>query len=1518
MLQCRVNFLDDTHFVWELERNAVGQDLFSKVCEHLDLLEREYYGLVMWDSPSTRVWLDCAKEIRKQIRSPVAEFFFSVKFYPPDPSILAEDITRYLLCLQLRKDILIDRLPCPSDILALLGSYTVQSTLGDYDPNLHKNNYVSKIVLAPNQSEELEERVMELHSTYRFMSPAQADMLFLENAMGLPMYGVDLHPAKDVSGADVMLGVCSEGLIVYEDEIKTNVFHWPRVNKISHKRSTFLLKMRPFEDEPDGVISFSLANYRACKQLWKCSVEHHSFFRNRLQDTKAQRLLTLGSRFRYHGRTQSECLEASGNITRAPPRFTRYIIKRKENDEILDILKQPVRSEFDDWFLVYGPDKWRISTLDDVMLESQKLQEWKRHADDWCVLFDGSPFSVSGIQQPFQTKEQREDVDVVEGSDERLTDELVIKQSYKLQVVQEGSDVIEKEHPDFELKPLKETLREEVLEVNGERIQRVVITKQWTQEVNSLVESQVDVEKKVESMEMVERRVMVTEEKKLVSGDTFERLEIMEQRLEEVEAIERKLVEVEELRVGLQEVESLEQRLQQVEKEELQQAETDDWYILLDRRPLMLTPSPTGRVQEELQQSVYIPKPLKKDDDWYILFDVLPQTMEISRPLPDVSSSILEEYQAEEEKREVERKIQQELVPPEKPKTQTREEVIQSRVKTEEVQNEYKEQVTVDYGRPQTVVLEQRAAEPQTDEENDWFVVLDGFPKRSVPSVELYEETREDVIRSIVRTEQIKQQEQVTVDYGRPQTLILEQRTEQPQRDVKDDWFIIFDISPKGSVPLTPHLQSPTVDLYEEIREVIQSRVRTEEVQIKQPEQVTLIDGKPQQVILEQRAAQPQRDVKDDWFILFDVSPDESETLVYPQLQGTSVELYEETKVEVIESRVRTEEKVTEVMTVSTKEQIIVPEKKRTSIIQIPQFPVVPREIDDDWFQLFDKVPYEQKSFPSETRIVSVAPLEAEEKRTVERRKEEVQIKQEEQVTVNYRRPEPLTLEQKAAEPERDIEDDWFIIFDVSPKESVPSSPRLRGTSVGLYEETREEVIQSRVRTEEKVTEVMTVSTKEQIIVPEKKKTSIIQTPQFPVVPREVDDDWFPFFDKVPYEQKSFPSDVSGIDFEVREPTKDPRVQTVVEQQMRERRLITEEKRVVIDERRKRADIVPQRNPTGVQEVDDDWFELLDTTPSEKRSIPSVVTEERRIKEQEDRVRQQEMRVKEEEKTRLREQEKRKLELEVRRAQPSITLATEVQPQIEAEDDWYILFDVSPKETVFADVLKVDRRAEEEKRRREEERRKQIRVDERPKRPSVPVERPVQLQTEVEDDWFTLMGISRKDYFPALPRTPVISPVAPPKPRPQIPADQPLTSTPTAQPVSITKTHQERTKDTLNITLESEAETESVLMRRSQTWTKRIEGENIYVRHSILMLEDCDISQEMILKHNASINVLKRDFMEVKQDFGPTEWDRRLSSYSPTGKAQLPHANGEILVRMGLIEDDEKTVLFRQQETIYL
>ncbi|NP_778259.1 protein 4.1b isoform X1 [Danio rerio] len=1533
MLQCRVNFLDDTLFTWELERDSLGQDLFNKVCEHLNLLERDYFGLVMWDSPTNRVWLDCAKEIRKQIKSPVAEFFFSIKFYPPDPSILAEDITRYFLCLHLRKDILIGRLPCPSDILALLGSYTVQSTLGDYDPNLHKNNYVRKIVLAPNQSKELEEKVMELHATYRFMSPAQADLLFLENVMGLPMYGVDLHPAKDASGEDVMLGVCSEGLIVYEDGVKTNSFFWPRVLKISHKRNTFLLKMRPSEeDASEGNLSFSLANYRACKQLWKCSVEHHSFFRNRLQDTKAKRLLTLGSRFRYHGRKQSECVEASSNITRAPPRFTRYSIKRKANEEILDVLKLPVRAEVDDWFLVYGPEKWHIYTSDDVMLESQKLQEYKHHADDWCVLLDGSPFSLSGVQQLLQTEEQREDL---ETSKEKLTDEFEIKQSYQVQVVHERSDVLEKELPDYEI---MRNLNEELLEVGGERIQRVVMTKEWTQ-------TQDNGEKRVER---VERRVIVTNEKMVGSGDTSESLEIMEQRLEKVEAIGRKLVEVEELRVGLQEVESLEQRLQQAEKEGLQLMKKDDWYIFLDCRPLTIIETlreRPGVVRDELQQIVYVPKPIKKEDDWFILFDVHPQTTEISQLLSDVSSSIPEGAQAEEVKREVE-KI--ELVLPEKPKTLMREETIQSRVTTEEIQKEHQEQVTVNHGRSQTAILEQRATEPQSNQEDDWFVVLDGSPKTSAStvkstSVEFHEETREEVIQ---RTEQ---KLQVTVQDRRPQPITVEKRTTQAG-DVEDDWFIIFDVSPKETV------RGPAVEVFVESREQeIQSRVRKEErvievMTVSTREQITVPETKRISVTQIPQFPVEPRDIDDDWFQLFDKVLYEEES--FPSVRGSAVEVFVESREQEIQSRVRKEERVIEVTTVSTREQITVPETKRISVTQIPQFPVESRDIDDDWFQLFDKVLYEEESFPSVQGPAVEVFVESREQEIQSRvRKEErvievMTVGTREQITVpETKRISVTQIPQFPVEP-RDIDDDWFQLFDKVPYEEE-SFPSVQGPAV--FVESREQQIESRVRKEERVIKVMTVSTREQITVT--KRISVTQIPQFPVEPRDIDDDWFQLFDKVPYEKESFPSDIRSREFELRE-SKDQRVQRVVEEQFREKRLIAEERRVSIDERRKAAEVLPQMIPVEVREVDNDWFELLDQTSYQKRSVPSVsvVSEERRIKEQEDRrVRQQQMRGREEEEERrLRKPEKPKQELEARRAQPSITVATHSQPQI--EDDWFILFDVLPKETVVADVLKVERMAEEQKGRveerkwileeerrkleeerrllekerrrreeemwrREEEKRIQIKAEERLKRAAVSEERAVQLQTEVEDDWYMLMGITLKDYIPSAPSTPVISPVSLPKLRPQIPVDQPLTSTPTAQSASITKTYKERTKDILDITVESEAETESSLMRR--TWTKKTEGESIYVRHSILMLEDLDVSQEMIMKHHASVTELKRVFMEVKDDFGPTEWDRRLSSYSPTLKPQLPHANGEILVKMGLMDENGKTILLRTQEEIF-
>ncbi|XP_075410663.1 band 4.1-like protein 2 isoform X2 [Tenrec ecaudatus] len=329
-VQCRVTLLDGTEYRCDLEKRAKGHVVFDKVCEHLNLLEKDYFGLLFQENPEQKNWLDPAKEIKRQLRNLPWLFTFNVKFYPPDPSQLTEDITRYFLCLQLRQDIASGRLPCSFVTHALLGSYTLQAELGDYDPEDPGCDDLSNFQFAPMQTKELEEKVAELRKIHRGLSPAQADSQFLENAKRLSMYGVDLHRAKDSEGVDIKLGVCANGLLIYKDRLRINRFAWPKILKISYKRSNFYIKVRPAELEQfESTIGFKLPKHRAAKRLWKVCVEHHTFYRlvSPEQPPKTK-FLTLGSKFRYSGRTQAQTRQASILIDRPAPHFERTSSKR--------------------------------------------------------------------------------------------------------------------------------------------------------------------------------------------------------------------------------------------------------------------------------------------------------------------------------------------------------------------------------------------------------------------------------------------------------------------------------------------------------------------------------------------------------------------------------------------------------------------------------------------------------------------------------------------------------------------------------------------------------------------------------------------------------------------------------------------------------------------------------------------------------------------------------------------------------------------------------------------------------------------------------------------------------------------------------------------------------------------------------------------------------------------------------------------------------------------------------------
>ncbi|XP_056198715.1 band 4.1-like protein 2 isoform X16 [Falco biarmicus] len=444
-VQCKVMLLDGTEYTCDLEKRAKGQVLFDKVCEHLNLLEKDYFGLLFYENSEQKNWLDSSKEIKRQIRSLPWIFTFNVKFYPPDPSQLTEDITRYFLCLQLRQDIASGRLPCSFVTHALLGSYTLQAELGDHDPEEHRSDYISEFQFAPNQTQEMEEKVAELHKTHRGLTPAQADSQFLENAKRLSMYGVDLHHAKDSEGVDIMLGVCANGLLIYKDRLRINRFAWPKILKISYKRSNFYIKVRPAELEQfESTIGFKLPNHRAAKRLWKVCVEHHTFFRlvSPEQPPKAK-FLTLGSKFRYSGRTQAQTRQASNLIDRPAPYFERTSSKRVSRSldgAPMGISDQGLLRDFP----ATGGQTAGDKIIDIEAAGQAKLKEGGREDD-------GSPVKTPQLELTQDGKSSHETLNIVEEKKQaevEIEDTLVVDETNKgkMQVATDAGETCKVEH----------------------------------------------------------------------------------------------------------------------------------------------------------------------------------------------------------------------------------------------------------------------------------------------------------------------------------------------------------------------------------------------------------------------------------------------------------------------------------------------------------------------------------------------------------------------------------------------------------------------------------------------------------------------------------------------------------------------------------------------------------------------------------------------------------------------------------------------------------------------------------------------------------------------------------------------------------------------------------------------------------------------------------------------------------------------------------------------------------------
>ncbi|XP_024150890.1 FERM domain-containing protein 5 [Oryzias melastigma] len=325
---CTVRLLDDSEYTCTIQRDAKGQYLFDLICHHLNLLEKDYFGIRYVDPDKQRHWLEFTKSIAKQMKSqPPFTMCLRVKFYPPDPAALREEITRYLVFLQVKRDLYHGRLLCKTSDAALLAAYILQAEIGDYDPGKHPEGYSSKFQFFPKHSEKLERRIAEIHKTELIgQSPETSELNFLQKAQMLETYGVDPHPCKDVSGNPAFLAFTPFGFTVLQGNRRVHFLTWEEVTKLKFEAKTFHIYANQKEDRKI-ILTYFAPTPEACKHLWKCGVENQAFYKleksSQVRTVSSSNLFFKGSRFRYSGKVAKEVMEQSAKIKRDPPEIHR-------------------------------------------------------------------------------------------------------------------------------------------------------------------------------------------------------------------------------------------------------------------------------------------------------------------------------------------------------------------------------------------------------------------------------------------------------------------------------------------------------------------------------------------------------------------------------------------------------------------------------------------------------------------------------------------------------------------------------------------------------------------------------------------------------------------------------------------------------------------------------------------------------------------------------------------------------------------------------------------------------------------------------------------------------------------------------------------------------------------------------------------------------------------------------------------------------------------------------------------
>ncbi|XP_042524296.1 tyrosine-protein phosphatase non-receptor type 13 isoform X1 [Dipodomys spectabilis] len=279
------------------DTKTICKDVFDMVVAHIGLVEHHLFALAILkeneyffvdpDLKLTKVAPEGWKEEPKKKNKATVNFtlFFRIKFFMDDVSLIQHNLTCHQYYLQLRKDILEEKMHCDDETSLLLASLALQAEYGDYQPEIHGvsyfrlEHYLPARVMEKLDLSYIKEELPKLHNTYAGASEKETELEFLKVCQRLTEYGVHfhrVHPEKK-SQTGILLGVCSKGVLVFEvhNGVRTLVlrFPWRETKKISFSKKKITLQNTSDEIKH----AFQTDNAKVCEYLLHLCSSQHKF-----------------------------------------------------------------------------------------------------------------------------------------------------------------------------------------------------------------------------------------------------------------------------------------------------------------------------------------------------------------------------------------------------------------------------------------------------------------------------------------------------------------------------------------------------------------------------------------------------------------------------------------------------------------------------------------------------------------------------------------------------------------------------------------------------------------------------------------------------------------------------------------------------------------------------------------------------------------------------------------------------------------------------------------------------------------------------------------------------------------------------------------------------------------------------------------------------------------------------------------------------------------------------------------